>query len=168
MKALCAEADRLQQSHPINASQIQVKREELIANWEQIRTLAAERHARLNDSYRWVTAAGQCCFPPSSHWTESSWKEKKGVQFPKFWSDSVVFGAVLFTKFYFTITSCSERNISMFEKLLQLFVISLGMGQLWKQTQWCLRTFAIIWVETCILKCIIWLFSSFAEKKKLF
>uniref|UniRef100_A0A8C9MS94 Spectrin alpha chain, non-erythrocytic 1 n=1 Tax=Serinus canaria TaxID=9135 RepID=A0A8C9MS94_SERCA len=55
VKALCAEADRLQQSHPINASQIQVKREELIANWEQIRTLAAERHARLNDSYRWVT-----------------------------------------------------------------------------------------------------------------
>uniref|UniRef100_A0A8C3CYN2 Spectrin alpha chain, non-erythrocytic 1 n=1 Tax=Cairina moschata TaxID=8855 RepID=A0A8C3CYN2_CAIMO len=52
VKALCAEADRLQQSHPINASQIQVKREELIANWEQIRTLAAERHARLNDSYR--------------------------------------------------------------------------------------------------------------------
>uniref|UniRef100_A0A8C3INK2 Spectrin alpha chain, non-erythrocytic 1 n=1 Tax=Chrysemys picta bellii TaxID=8478 RepID=A0A8C3INK2_CHRPI len=52
VKALCAEADRLQQSHPQNASQIQVKREELIANWEQIRTLAAERHARLNDSYR--------------------------------------------------------------------------------------------------------------------
>uniref|UniRef100_A0A8C8E5P8 Spectrin alpha chain, non-erythrocytic 1 n=1 Tax=Otus sunia TaxID=257818 RepID=A0A8C8E5P8_9STRI len=52
VKALCAEADRLQQSHPINASQIQVKREELIANWEQIRTLAAERHSRLNDSYR--------------------------------------------------------------------------------------------------------------------
>uniref|UniRef100_A0A8B9GPW3 Spectrin alpha chain, non-erythrocytic 1 n=1 Tax=Amazona collaria TaxID=241587 RepID=A0A8B9GPW3_9PSIT len=52
VKALCAEADRLQQSHPINASQIQVKREELIASWEQIRTLAAERHARLNDSYR--------------------------------------------------------------------------------------------------------------------
>uniref|UniRef100_A0A7M4E128 Spectrin alpha chain, non-erythrocytic 1 n=1 Tax=Crocodylus porosus TaxID=8502 RepID=A0A7M4E128_CROPO len=52
VKALCAEADRLQQSHPINASQIQVKREELITNWEQIRTLAAERHARLNDSYR--------------------------------------------------------------------------------------------------------------------
>lgn len=64
------------------------------------------------------------------HIGQSSWKEKKGVQFPKFWSDSVVFGAVLFTKFYFTITSCSERNISMFEKLLQLFVISLGMGQL--------------------------------------
>uniref|UniRef100_A0A8C0M902 Spectrin alpha chain, non-erythrocytic 1 n=1 Tax=Canis lupus familiaris TaxID=9615 RepID=A0A8C0M902_CANLF len=53
VKALCAEADRLQQSHPLSAAQIQVKREELIANWEQIRTLAAERHARLNDSYRW-------------------------------------------------------------------------------------------------------------------
>lgn len=52
VKALCAEADRLQQSHPLSATQIQVKREELIANWEQIRTLAAERHARLNDSYR--------------------------------------------------------------------------------------------------------------------
>ncbi|XP_063100202.1 spectrin alpha chain, non-erythrocytic 1 isoform X1 [Cavia porcellus] len=52
VKALCAEADRLQQSHPMSASQIHVKREELIANWEQIRTLAAERHARLNDSYR--------------------------------------------------------------------------------------------------------------------
>lgn len=38
----------------MSASQIHVKREELIANWEQIRTLAAERHARLNDSYRWV------------------------------------------------------------------------------------------------------------------
>uniref|UniRef100_A0A2K5R8T0 Spectrin alpha chain, non-erythrocytic 1 n=1 Tax=Cebus imitator TaxID=2715852 RepID=A0A2K5R8T0_CEBIM len=52
VKALCAEADRLQQSHPLSATQIQVKREELITNWEQIRTLAAERHARLNDSYR--------------------------------------------------------------------------------------------------------------------
>uniref|UniRef100_A0A8D2LVL9 Spectrin alpha, non-erythrocytic 1 n=1 Tax=Varanus komodoensis TaxID=61221 RepID=A0A8D2LVL9_VARKO len=52
VKALCVEADRLQQSHPPNAAQIQVKREELIANWEQIRTRAAERHARLNDSYR--------------------------------------------------------------------------------------------------------------------
>uniref|UniRef100_A0A8D2LXY2 Spectrin alpha chain, non-erythrocytic 1 n=1 Tax=Varanus komodoensis TaxID=61221 RepID=A0A8D2LXY2_VARKO len=53
VKALCVEADRLQQSHPPNAAQIQVKREELIANWEQIRTRAAERHARLNDSYRY-------------------------------------------------------------------------------------------------------------------
>ncbi|XP_041429079.1 spectrin alpha chain, non-erythrocytic 1 isoform X3 [Xenopus laevis] len=52
VKALCAESDRLQQSHPMNAPQIQVKGEELITNWEQIRTLAAERHARLNDSYK--------------------------------------------------------------------------------------------------------------------
>uniref|UniRef100_A0A670YZN6 Spectrin alpha chain, non-erythrocytic 1 n=1 Tax=Pseudonaja textilis TaxID=8673 RepID=A0A670YZN6_PSETE len=52
VKALGAEADRLQESHPLSASQIHVKREELIANWEQIRTRAAERHARLNDSYR--------------------------------------------------------------------------------------------------------------------
>ncbi|KAH0505287.1 Spectrin alpha chain, non-erythrocytic 1 [Microtus ochrogaster] len=52
VKALCAEADRLQQSHPLSANQIQVKREELITNWEQIRTLAAERHGRLDDSYR--------------------------------------------------------------------------------------------------------------------
>uniref|UniRef100_A0A8C0M7W9 Spectrin alpha chain, non-erythrocytic 1 n=1 Tax=Canis lupus familiaris TaxID=9615 RepID=A0A8C0M7W9_CANLF len=62
VKALCAEADRLQQSHPLSAAQIQVKREELIANWEQIRTLAAERHARFNafladfrDLTSWVT-----------------------------------------------------------------------------------------------------------------
>ncbi|CAO2598430.1 Spectrin alpha chain, non-erythrocytic 1 [Lemmus lemmus] len=52
VKALCAEADRLQQSHPLSANQIQVKREELITNWEQIHTLAAERHAHLDDSYR--------------------------------------------------------------------------------------------------------------------
>lgn len=123
MKALCAEADRLQQSHPINASQIQVKREELIANWEQIRTLAAERHARLNDSYRCVTAAGRCCFPPWSHLTEGLWKEKKGVVFPKFLDVSGGFGAVLFTKFSFTLTSCSKTSIYMIEKLLQLFVI---------------------------------------------
>ncbi|XP_075434717.1 spectrin alpha chain, non-erythrocytic 1 isoform X7 [Ascaphus truei] len=52
VKALCTESDRLQQSHPQNAPQIQVKGEELITNWEQIRTLAAERHTRLNDSYK--------------------------------------------------------------------------------------------------------------------
>ncbi|XP_041430679.1 spectrin alpha chain, non-erythrocytic 1 isoform X5 [Xenopus laevis] len=52
VKALCTESDRLQQSHPMNAPQIQVKGEELLTNWEQIRTLAAERHARLNDSYK--------------------------------------------------------------------------------------------------------------------
>ncbi|XP_073397216.1 spectrin alpha chain, non-erythrocytic 1 isoform X3 [Dendrobates tinctorius] len=52
VKALRSESDRLQQSHPQNAPQIQVKGEELLTNWEQIRTLAAERHTRLNDSYK--------------------------------------------------------------------------------------------------------------------
>uniref|UniRef100_A0A8C5QUK2 Spectrin alpha chain, non-erythrocytic 1 n=1 Tax=Leptobrachium leishanense TaxID=445787 RepID=A0A8C5QUK2_9ANUR len=52
VKALCTESDRLQQSHPLSAAQIQVKGEELITNWEQIRTIAAERHTRLNDSYK--------------------------------------------------------------------------------------------------------------------
>ncbi|XP_063288681.1 spectrin alpha chain, non-erythrocytic 1 isoform X6 [Pelobates fuscus] len=52
VKALCTESDRLQQSHPLNAVQIQAKGEELIANWDQIRTIAAERHTRLNDSYK--------------------------------------------------------------------------------------------------------------------
>uniref|UniRef100_A0A9J7WVD3 Spectrin alpha, non-erythrocytic 1 n=1 Tax=Cyprinus carpio carpio TaxID=630221 RepID=A0A9J7WVD3_CYPCA len=52
VNTLGGEADRLQQTHPQNASQIHLKRDELITNWEQIRTLAAERHARLNDSYR--------------------------------------------------------------------------------------------------------------------
>uniref|UniRef100_A0A671QH53 Spectrin alpha chain, non-erythrocytic 1-like n=1 Tax=Sinocyclocheilus anshuiensis TaxID=1608454 RepID=A0A671QH53_9TELE len=51
VNTLGGEADRLQQTHPQNASQIHLKRDELITNWEQIRTLAAERHARLNDSY---------------------------------------------------------------------------------------------------------------------
>ncbi|XP_041098654.1 spectrin alpha chain, non-erythrocytic 1 isoform X9 [Polyodon spathula] len=52
VNTLGGEADRLQQTHPQNATQIHLKRDELITNWEQIRTLAAERHARLNDSYR--------------------------------------------------------------------------------------------------------------------
>ncbi|KAI2651505.1 Spectrin alpha chain, non-erythrocytic 1 [Labeo rohita] len=52
VNTLGGEADRLQQTHPQNASQIHLKRDELITNWEQIRTLAAERHARLDDSYR--------------------------------------------------------------------------------------------------------------------
>nr|XP_015222659.1 PREDICTED: spectrin alpha chain, non-erythrocytic 1 isoform X3 [Lepisosteus oculatus] len=52
VNTLGAEAERLQETHPQNASQIHLKRDELITNWEQIRTLAAERHARLNDSYR--------------------------------------------------------------------------------------------------------------------
>uniref|UniRef100_A0A452IVG0 Spectrin alpha chain, non-erythrocytic 1 n=1 Tax=Gopherus agassizii TaxID=38772 RepID=A0A452IVG0_9SAUR len=59
VKALCAEADRLQQSHPHNASQIQVKREELIANWEHIRTLAERcitgRTFYFRDLTSWVT-----------------------------------------------------------------------------------------------------------------
>ncbi|KAG9477643.1 hypothetical protein GDO78_012912 [Eleutherodactylus coqui] len=52
VKALRTESERLQESHPQNATQIQVKGEELLTNWEQIRTLAAERHTRLNDSYK--------------------------------------------------------------------------------------------------------------------
>uniref|UniRef100_A0A8C9TFL8 Spectrin alpha, non-erythrocytic 1 n=1 Tax=Scleropages formosus TaxID=113540 RepID=A0A8C9TFL8_SCLFO len=46
------EAERLQETHPQNAPQIHFKRDELITSWDHIRTLAAERHAHLNDSYR--------------------------------------------------------------------------------------------------------------------
>uniref|UniRef100_A0A665WJF7 Spectrin alpha chain, non-erythrocytic 1 n=1 Tax=Echeneis naucrates TaxID=173247 RepID=A0A665WJF7_ECHNA len=52
VNTLGGDAERLQQTHPQNASQIHLKKDELITNWEQIRTLAAERHARLNDSYQ--------------------------------------------------------------------------------------------------------------------
>ncbi|KAL7376331.1 hypothetical protein ABVT39_005765 [Epinephelus coioides] len=52
VNTLGGDAERLQQTHPQNASQIHLKKDELITNWEQIRTLAAERHSRLNDSYR--------------------------------------------------------------------------------------------------------------------
>ncbi|XP_035246925.1 spectrin alpha chain, non-erythrocytic 1-like isoform X2 [Anguilla anguilla] len=52
VSTLGVEAERLQKTHPQNANQIEQKRNELIANWEQIRALAAERHTRLNDSYR--------------------------------------------------------------------------------------------------------------------
>ncbi|XP_048876599.1 spectrin alpha chain, non-erythrocytic 1-like isoform X2 [Brienomyrus brachyistius] len=52
VNTLGVEAERLQETHPQNATQIHLKRDELITNWEQIRTLAAERHAGLNDSYR--------------------------------------------------------------------------------------------------------------------
>ncbi|XP_073456177.1 spectrin alpha chain, non-erythrocytic 1 [Aquarana catesbeiana] len=52
VKALRAESERLQESHPQNAPQIQVKGTELITNWEQIRSLAAERHTRLYDAYK--------------------------------------------------------------------------------------------------------------------
>lgn len=44
------------------------------------------------------------------------------MPFPKFWDDSGIFGAVLFTKFNFTLTSCTKINIYVIEKLLQLFV----------------------------------------------
>lgn len=52
VNTLGGDAEHLQQTHPQNASQIHLKKDELITNWEQIRTLAAERHARLDDSYR--------------------------------------------------------------------------------------------------------------------
>ncbi|CAF90368.1 unnamed protein product [Tetraodon nigroviridis] len=52
VNTLGGDAGRLQETHPQNASQILLKKDELVANWEQIRTLAAERHARLDDSYR--------------------------------------------------------------------------------------------------------------------
>ncbi|XP_056875429.1 spectrin alpha chain, non-erythrocytic 1 isoform X4 [Takifugu flavidus] len=52
VNTLGGDAERLQETHPQNASQILLKKDELVTNWEQIRTLAAERHARLNDSYR--------------------------------------------------------------------------------------------------------------------
>uniref|UniRef100_A0A671XV45 Spectrin alpha chain, non-erythrocytic 1 n=1 Tax=Sparus aurata TaxID=8175 RepID=A0A671XV45_SPAAU len=52
VNTLGGDAERLQQTHPQNASQIHLKKDELVTNWEQIRTLAAERHTRLNDSYR--------------------------------------------------------------------------------------------------------------------
>ncbi|XP_077334821.1 spectrin alpha chain, non-erythrocytic 1 isoform X4 [Lithobates pipiens] len=52
VKALRVESERLQESHPQNAPQIQVKGTELITNWEQIRSLAAERHTRLYDAYK--------------------------------------------------------------------------------------------------------------------
>ncbi|XP_055009555.1 spectrin alpha chain, non-erythrocytic 1 isoform X1 [Boleophthalmus pectinirostris] len=52
VNTLGGDAERLQQTHPQNASQIHLKKDELVTNWEQIRTLAAERHARLDDSYR--------------------------------------------------------------------------------------------------------------------
>uniref|UniRef100_A0A3Q3QVI0 Spectrin alpha chain, non-erythrocytic 1 n=1 Tax=Monopterus albus TaxID=43700 RepID=A0A3Q3QVI0_MONAL len=51
VNTLGGDAERLQQTHPQNASQIHLKKDELITNWEQIHTLAAERHTRLDDSY---------------------------------------------------------------------------------------------------------------------
>lgn len=52
VNTLGGDAERLRETHPQNASQILLKKDELVTNWEQIRTLAAERHGRLNDSYR--------------------------------------------------------------------------------------------------------------------
>ncbi|XP_037121664.1 spectrin alpha chain, non-erythrocytic 1 isoform X4 [Syngnathus acus] len=52
VNTLGADAEHLQQTHPQNASQIHLKKDELITNWERIRSLAAERHARLNDANR--------------------------------------------------------------------------------------------------------------------
>lgn len=52
VNTLGADVERLQQTYPQNASQIHLKKDELVTNWEQIGTLAAERHARLNDSYQ--------------------------------------------------------------------------------------------------------------------
>lgn len=86
---------------------------------------AGSREAR---SPQWLLQVGHCSRTgvlPSlvTFDREASWKEKKGVPFPKFWDDSSILRAVLFTKFYFALTSCSERNIYVIEKLLQLFVI---------------------------------------------
>lgn len=55
VNTLGGDVERLQQTYPQNASQIHLKKDELITNWEQIRTLAAERHARLDDSYGYDT-----------------------------------------------------------------------------------------------------------------
>ncbi|XP_061836679.1 spectrin alpha chain, non-erythrocytic 1 isoform X1 [Nerophis lumbriciformis] len=52
VNTLGGDAEHLQQTHPQNASQIHLKKDELVTNWERIRSLAAERHARLNDAYR--------------------------------------------------------------------------------------------------------------------
>uniref|UniRef100_A0A8C9XPB5 Spectrin alpha, non-erythrocytic 1 n=1 Tax=Sander lucioperca TaxID=283035 RepID=A0A8C9XPB5_SANLU len=42
VNTLGGDAERLQQTHPQNASQIHLKKDELVTNWEQIRTLAAD------------------------------------------------------------------------------------------------------------------------------
>ncbi|XP_077478046.1 spectrin alpha chain, non-erythrocytic 1 isoform X5 [Stigmatopora argus] len=52
VNTLGADAEHLQETHPQNASQILLKKDELVTNWERIRSLAAERHARLNDANR--------------------------------------------------------------------------------------------------------------------
>ncbi|XP_057674298.1 spectrin alpha chain, non-erythrocytic 1 isoform X4 [Corythoichthys intestinalis] len=52
VNTLGGDAEHLQQTHPQNASQIHLKKDELVTNWERIRSLATERHARLNDANR--------------------------------------------------------------------------------------------------------------------
>ncbi|XP_007530647.2 spectrin alpha chain, erythrocytic 1 [Erinaceus europaeus] len=51
VKELCAKADRLQHSHPLEAPQIQQMKEELLSNWEHTRALATTRYAKLQASY---------------------------------------------------------------------------------------------------------------------
>ncbi|XP_077616159.1 spectrin alpha chain, erythrocytic 1 [Crocuta crocuta] len=51
VKELCAKADKLMLSHPSDAAQIQQMKEDLLSNWEHIRTVATRRYAKLQASY---------------------------------------------------------------------------------------------------------------------
>lgn len=51
VKELCAKADKLMNSHPADAAQIQQMKMELVSNWERIRALATNRYAKLKASY---------------------------------------------------------------------------------------------------------------------
>ncbi|XP_032949083.1 spectrin alpha chain, erythrocytic 1 [Rhinolophus ferrumequinum] len=51
VKELCAKADKLKISHPSDAPQIQQMKEDLAINWEHIRLLATNRHAKLQACY---------------------------------------------------------------------------------------------------------------------
>uniref|UniRef100_A0A8D0UFZ9 Spectrin alpha chain, erythrocytic 1 n=1 Tax=Sus scrofa TaxID=9823 RepID=A0A8D0UFZ9_PIG len=51
VKELCAKADKLKLSHPSDADQIQQMKEDLVSNWEHIRTLATRRYEKLQASY---------------------------------------------------------------------------------------------------------------------
>ncbi|XP_038624269.1 spectrin alpha chain, erythrocytic 1 isoform X1 [Tachyglossus aculeatus] len=53
VKELYAKADKLQQSHPSEAPQIQEKKEDLMSNWKRVRELATWRHDCLQNSYRY-------------------------------------------------------------------------------------------------------------------
>lgn len=53
VKELCAKADKLKLSHPSDADQIQQMKEDLVSNWEHIRTLATRRYEKLQASYWW-------------------------------------------------------------------------------------------------------------------